>query len=92
MRDMSEKVLTLRVSEARLQRVLKNLAEHETSLATQNEELEANLRELEEIQRKGRNLIIQLADKECEYSDTFKLFLCSKLANPHYTPEVSTKR
>ena len=41
-----------------------------------------------EIQRKGRNLIIQLADKECEYSDSFNLFLCSKLANPHYSPEV----
>ena len=41
-----------------------------------------------EIQRKGRNLIIQLSDKECEYSDSFSLFLCSKLANPHYSPEI----
>jgi dynein heavy chain len=41
-----------------------------------------------EIQRKGRNLIIQLSDKECEYSDSFTLFLCSKLANPHYSPEI----
>ena len=41
-----------------------------------------------EIQRKGRNLIIQLADKECEYSDQFSLFLCTKLANPHYSPEI----
>jgi chromosome segregation ATPase len=41
-------VLKLRVSESRLQRVLKNLSEHESSLAAQNEELEANLRELEE--------------------------------------------
>ena len=42
-----------------------------------------------EIQRKGRgNIIIQLSDKECEYSETFALFLCSKLANPHYSPEI----
>jgi len=41
-----------------------------------------------EIQRKGRNLIIQLADKECEYSDTFSLVLCTKLTNPHYSPEI----
>ena len=42
-----------------------------------------------EIQKKGKgNMIIQLSDKECEYSDTFKLFLCSKLANPHYSPEI----
>ena len=36
----------------------------------------------------GRNLIIQLADKECEYSETFAFFMCSKLANPHYSPEI----
>jgi len=41
-----------------------------------------------DIQRKGRNIIIQLADKECEYSEAFSLFLCSKLANPHYSPEI----
>ena len=42
-----------------------------------------------EIQRKGKsNLIIQMSDKECEYSETFKLFLTSKLANPHYSPEI----
>lgn len=28
-----------------------------------------------EIQRKGRNLIIQLSDKECEYSETFRMFM-----------------
>jgi dynein heavy chain len=42
-----------------------------------------------EIQRKGKsNLIIQMSDKECEYSESFNLFLCSKLANPHYSPEI----
>ena len=41
-----------------------------------------------EIQRKGRNLIIQLSDKECEYSESFTMFMCSKLANPHYSPET----
>ena len=42
-----------------------------------------------EIQRKGRNLVIQLADKEAEYTETFALFLCSKLPNPHFSPEPS---
>merc|ERR1719446_1944817 len=41
-----------------------------------------------EIQRKGRNLIIQLSDKECEYSETFSLVLCTKLTNPHFSPEI----
>merc|ERR1740117_1445405 len=41
-----------------------------------------------EIQKKGRNLVLQLSDKECEYSESFSLFLCTKLANPHFTPEI----
>ncbi|KAG8470448.1 hypothetical protein KFE25_008869 [Diacronema lutheri] len=41
-----------------------------------------------QVQRKGRALVIVLADKECEYSEAFKLFLTSKIANPHFSPEL----
>ena len=42
--------------------------------------------------KKGNNsLTIKLGDKEVDYSPDFKLYLTSKLFNPHYTPEVSTK-
>ncbi len=34
---------------------------------------------------------IKLGDNVIEYSKYFKLFLTSKLRNPHYTPEISTK-
>ena len=34
---------------------------------------------------------IKLGDNIIEYSKYFKLFLTSKLRNPHYTPEISTK-
>ena len=30
----------------------------------------------------------QCSLQECEYSESFSLFLCSKLSNPHYTPET----
>ena len=36
-------------------------------------------------------MAIKLGDKEVDYSPDFKLYLTSKLNNPHYTPEVSTK-
>ena len=32
--------------------------------------------------------MIRLGDNTIEYSDAFKLFLTSKLPNPHYAPEV----
>jgi len=42
--------------------------------------------------RSGKFLKINLPDKEgCEYSDKFKLYFTTKLANPHYTPELSAQ-
>lgn len=35
--------------------------------------------------------VIQLGDKEVEWDSNFRLYLTSKLANPHYGPEVSGK-
>ena len=43
------------------------------------------------VEKSGRGFKIVLADKECEYTDTFSLFLCSKLANPHFSPELSAQ-
>ena len=43
------------------------------------------------VQKSGRGFKIVLADKECEYTESFSLFLCSKLANPHFSPELSAQ-
>ncbi|KAM4689042.1 dynein axonemal heavy chain 11 [Discoglossus pictus] len=44
----------------------------------------------------GRNTIkrgryIKIGDKECEYSPNFRLILHTKLANPHYKPELQAQ-
>ena len=44
----------------------------------------------------GRNTIkkgkaIRIGDKECEYHPNFKLILHTKLANPHYKPEMQAQ-
>jgi len=44
------------------------------------------------IIRSGRILKINLPDKEgCDYNDKFRLYFTTKLANPHYTPELSAQ-
>jgi len=44
------------------------------------------------IIRQGRSMKINLPDKEgCDYNDKFKLYFTTKLANPHYTPELSAQ-
>ena len=35
--------------------------------------------------------MLRLGDKELDYSKDFRFYIATKLGNPHYTPEVSTK-
>eukprot|EP00798_Chlamydomonas_sp_ICE-L_P021926 gene21926-28972_t len=41
--------------------------------------------------KRGAQTLIKLGDKEVDYNFDFKLYITTKLANPHYTPEISTK-
>ncbi|KAM9002992.1 dynein axonemal heavy chain 9 [Sarcophilus harrisii] len=42
-----------------------------------------------EVIKKGR--FIKIGDKECEYNPRFRLILHTKLANPHYRPELQAQ-
>ena len=42
------------------------------------------------IVKQGNRKIIKLGDKEI-YAEDFKFFITTKLNNPHYKPEISTK-
>ena len=41
--------------------------------------------------RQGSRTVIRLGDNVTEYDVNFKLYITTKLSNPHYTPEVSSK-
>nr|XP_060500991.1 dynein axonemal heavy chain 9-like [Panthera onca] len=41
-----------------------------------------------EVIKKGR--FVKIGDKECEYNPSFRLLLHTKLANPHYQPELQS--
>ncbi|XP_057714813.1 dynein axonemal heavy chain 2 isoform X3 [Corythoichthys intestinalis] len=43
------------------------------------------------LTRIGGRLLMKLGDKELEYSPEFRFYITTKLSNPHYTPEISTK-
>jgi len=39
----------------------------------------------------GNREVMRIGDKELDYSHDFRMYITTKLANPHYTPEISTK-
>ncbi|CAG9462434.1 unnamed protein product [Pedinophyceae sp. YPF-701] len=43
------------------------------------------------VVKKGRSMIIQLADKEVDFSPSFRLYVTTRLPNPHFSPELSAK-
>ena len=43
------------------------------------------------IIRNGNRNVINLGDKNIEYNNSFRLYITTKLSNPHYSPELCTK-
>lgn len=39
----------------------------------------------------GKKAIIKIGGNDIEYNMKFKLYITTRMSNPHYTPEVSTK-
>ncbi|MEW5311809.1 MAG: hypothetical protein WDW38_003494 [Sanguina aurantia] len=41
--------------------------------------------------KKGRNVVMKIGDAEVEYDPRFRLYMQTKLSNPHYKPEVAAQ-
>ena len=41
--------------------------------------------------KKGNQIMLKLGDKELDFSPDFKMFITTRLSNPHYPPELCTK-
>ena len=41
--------------------------------------------------KKGKNLTVRLGSEDVEIANTFKLYLQTKLINPHYKPETAAQ-
>lgn len=46
---------------------------------------------LKQVYMQSGTLVVKLGDVVVPYDNNFKLFITTKLPNPHYTPEVSIK-
>jgi dynein heavy chain len=43
------------------------------------------------LTKKGKTMFIKVGDDDVEYDENFRLYLQTKLSNPHYKPEVSAQ-
>eukprot|EP00163_Fabomonas_tropica_P002875 TRINITY_DN1232_c0_g1_i1.p1 TRINITY_DN1232_c0_g1~~TRINITY_DN1232_c0_g1_i1.p1 ORF type:complete len:4516 (+),score=1594.38 TRINITY_DN1232_c0_g1_i1:127-13674(+) len=76
-------------------RTLENAVQFGTPVLMQDirEELDPSLEPIlnKSIIRQGSRMFIKLGDKEIEFNPDFRLYFTTKLSNPHYAPEISTK-
>lgn len=86
---------TVRLSQPKFLDVLEQAVQNGDAVLIENigETIDAVLNPLlgRNISRKGRALFIRFGDKEVEYDPRFRLFLQTKLPNPHYSPEVQAQ-
>lgn len=57
------------------------------------EEIDATLDPLlsRSVIKKGRNFFIEMGGEQIDYDSNFKLFLVTKLYNPHFRPEIAAQ-
>ncbi|XP_042256267.1 dynein axonemal heavy chain 2 [Thunnus maccoyii] len=76
-------------------RVLENAIQFGNPVLLQNvqEDLDPSLNPIlnKSLTQIGGRLLLKLGDKEVEYNPDFRFYITTKLSNPHYTPEISTK-
>ncbi|XP_062849650.1 dynein axonemal heavy chain 2 [Trichomycterus rosablanca] len=76
-------------------RILENAVQFGSPVLLQNvqEELDPSLAPIlnKSLTQVGGRLLMRLGDKEVEYNPEFRFYITTKLSNPHYTPEISTK-
>eukprot|EP00730_Choanoeca_flexa_P002353 TRINITY_DN11019_c0_g1_i1.p1 TRINITY_DN11019_c0_g1~~TRINITY_DN11019_c0_g1_i1.p1 ORF type:complete len:1435 (+),score=328.02 TRINITY_DN11019_c0_g1_i1:91-4305(+) len=76
-------------------RTLENAIQFGTPVLMQNvgEELDPSLAPVlnKAFTKVGGRYMLRLGDKEIEYNMDFRFYITTKMSNPHYTPEISTK-
>ena len=94
-KEKANNLKTLRLGSKNINRDLETAIENGYSAIIENmgERIDAILMPViaRQYVKRGKNLILKFAGKDLVLSKTFKLFLQTKLSNPHYPPEVQAE-
>ena len=93
--DFKNRLVVTRFSDSNLLQVLRNAVSNGLPVLIEDigESLDPSIEPvlLKSFFMQGKMKAIRLGDSDCLYSDNFRLFLSTKMPNPHYTPEISIK-
>ena len=93
--EREKQMRVIKLSDSDFMRTLENAVQFGTPVLCENvgEELDPALEPLllKQIFESGGIMSIRLGDADVQYSAAFRFYMTTKLSNPHYTPEVSTK-
>ena len=93
--EKARKIKILKFSNPNYLRDLENAIPFGTPIMMENvgEEMDPAIEPVlaKQIFKKGSSWNIRLGDTTIEYNKDFKFYMTTKLRNPHYLPEVSTK-
>ncbi|XP_071052666.1 dynein axonemal heavy chain 7 [Onthophagus taurus] len=85
----------IRLNQSDYVRVLENAIQFGQPVLLENigEELDAILEPVlaQQVFKQGGAMCLKLGDSVVEYNNAFKLYITTKLRNPHYLPEVAVK-
>jgi dynein heavy chain len=88
-------LVVLQLTQKRWLNALEHAISNGTCIIIENlgEEVDATLDPVLQraIYKKGRSLFLKLGGEEVEYDNKFQLYLQTKLANPHYKPEIAAQ-
>ena len=93
--EKSKSLQVIKMSDGDYIRTLENAVQFGTPVLLENvgEELDPVLEPLllKQTFKQGGVMCIRLGDSTVEYSPEFRFYITTKLRNPHYLPELSTK-
>ncbi len=89
------KISITKLSDPDLLRTLENSIQFGRTVLIENvyEDLDPSLSPilLKQTFQKGNTIYIKIGDQTIEYNPAFRLYITTKLRNPHYLPEISTQ-
>ncbi|XP_067140193.1 dynein axonemal heavy chain 7 isoform X4 [Centruroides vittatus] len=94
-KNMEKDIKVIKLTDKKFFRTLQDCIQVGNSVLIENvnEDLDPILEPLllKQTFRQGGTLCIKLGDSTIEYSDNFRLYITTKLRNPHYLPEMFVK-